>query len=147
MSRRRNCGASQRPRGSGRRIGLRTLDVTRRIVRGPQPLFPFGDHALGRVAARRGQPLLDARRLDRGVWIRAWCSTARCARIDRSPAGDRTRVTTEPPFVLCGPTGALVADGVQAWYSDVAAAQSALSSRAVPIVLGALAFDSNDPAA
>lgn len=56
-------------------------------------------------------------------------------------------MTTEPPFVLCGPTGALVADGVQACYSDVVAAQSALRSRTVPIVLGALAFDSRNPAA
>ncbi|MGA8545813.1 MAG: isochorismate synthase [Mycobacterium sp.] len=56
-------------------------------------------------------------------------------------------MTTEPPFVLCGPTGALVADGVQACYSDVAAAQSALRSGAVPIVLGALPFDSNNPSA
>src|ERR1700738_2885467 len=56
-------------------------------------------------------------------------------------------MTTEPPFVLCGPTGALVADGVQACYSDVAGAQTALRSGSVPIVLGALAFDSLHPGA
>jgi isochorismate synthase len=56
-------------------------------------------------------------------------------------------MTTEPPFVLCGPTGVLVADGVQACYPDVASAQTALRSEAVPIVLGALAFDSRNPAA
>src|SRR6478672_7259224 len=56
-------------------------------------------------------------------------------------------MTTEPPFVLCGPTGALVADGVQACYSEIAAAQTALRSGAVPIVLGALAFDVESPAA
>jgi isochorismate synthase len=56
-------------------------------------------------------------------------------------------LTAEPPFVLCGPTGALVADGVQGCYSDVAGAQSALRSGAVPIVLGALAFDTDGPAA
>jgi isochorismate synthase len=56
-------------------------------------------------------------------------------------------MTAEPPFVLCGPTGVLVADGVQACYSDVAGAQTALRSGAVPIVLGALAFDSRNPAA
>jgi isochorismate synthase len=56
-------------------------------------------------------------------------------------------MTAEPPFVLCGPAGVLVADGVQACYSDVAAAHSALRSRAVPIVLGALAFDVSSPAA
>jgi isochorismate synthase len=55
--------------------------------------------------------------------------------------------TTEPPFVLCGPTGALVADDVQACYHDVADAQTAMRSGAVPIVLGALAFDVNGPAA
>jgi isochorismate synthase len=56
-------------------------------------------------------------------------------------------MTAEPPFVLCGPTGALVAGGVQGCYSDVAGAQSALRSGAAPIVLGALAFDAHKPAA
>jgi isochorismate synthase len=56
-------------------------------------------------------------------------------------------MTTEPPFVLCGPTGVLVADGVQACYSDLAGAHTALRSRTVPIVLGALAFDIDSPAA
>ncbi len=55
--------------------------------------------------------------------------------------------TTEPPFVLCGPTGALVADGVQACYRDVADAQTALRSGTIPIVVGALAFDIDSPAA
>ena len=54
---------------------------------------------------------------------------------------------TEPPFVLCGPSGALVADGVQSCYRDVAGAQSALRSGEVPIVLGALAFDVGSAAA
>ncbi|MGH3532540.1 MAG: chorismate-binding protein, partial [Mycobacterium sp.] len=56
-------------------------------------------------------------------------------------------MTPEPPFVLCGPTGVLVADGVQACYSGVAGAQAALRSGATPIVLGALAFDVDGPAA
>jgi isochorismate synthase len=56
-------------------------------------------------------------------------------------------VSPQPPFALCGPTGALVADGVQDCYSGVAAAQAALRSGAVPIVLGALAFDADGPAA
>jgi isochorismate synthase len=56
-------------------------------------------------------------------------------------------MTIEPPFVLCGPTGVLVADGVQGCYSDVAAARSALHSREEPIVLGALAFDADGPTA
>jgi isochorismate synthase len=53
----------------------------------------------------------------------------------------------EPPFALCGPTGALVADGMQASFCNVAEAQSALHSGDVPIVLGALAFDIDSPSA
>jgi isochorismate synthase len=55
--------------------------------------------------------------------------------------------TIEPPFVLCAPTGVLIADGVQRCYSSVASAQAALRSGAAPIVLGALAFDAHGPAA
>lgn len=54
---------------------------------------------------------------------------------------------SEPPFALCGPTGTLVADGVRARYRDVRAAQAALRSGSVPIVLGALPFDVGRPAA
>jgi isochorismate synthase len=61
--------------------------------------------------------------------------------------GTGQAITIEPPFTLCGPTGVLVADGVQGCYSEVAAAQSALRSGAAPIVLGALAFDADGPAA
>lgn len=56
-------------------------------------------------------------------------------------------MTTEPPFVLCGPAGVLIADGVQACYRDVAGAQSALRSGSASIVLGALPFDANGPTA
>src|ERR1700753_1181077 len=56
-------------------------------------------------------------------------------------------MTPEPPFVLCGPAGVLIADGVQACYRDVAGAQSALRSGSASIVLGALPFDANGPAA
>jgi isochorismate synthase len=56
-------------------------------------------------------------------------------------------MTAEPPFVLCGPAGILIADGAQACYRDVAAAQSALRSGAAPIVVGAIAFDVSGPAA
>jgi isochorismate synthase len=56
-------------------------------------------------------------------------------------------MTTEPPFVLCGPAGVVIADGVQACYRDVPNAQSALHSGRASIVLGALAFDVNGPAA
>jgi isochorismate synthase len=53
----------------------------------------------------------------------------------------------EPPFVLCGPSGAVIADGVRASYCDVASAQSALRSGQESIVLGALAFDVEGPCA
>ncbi len=53
----------------------------------------------------------------------------------------------EPPFVLCGPAGVVIADGVQACYREVAAAQSALRSGRTPMVLGALPFDVDGPAA
>jgi isochorismate synthase len=56
-------------------------------------------------------------------------------------------MTAEPPFVLCGPAGVLIADGVQACFDTVAGAQSALRSGDAPIVLGALAFDVDGPAA
>ncbi|QNI05993.1 isochorismate synthase [Mycobacterium kubicae] len=53
----------------------------------------------------------------------------------------------EPPFALCGHRGTLVADGVRTHYCDVRAAQAALRSQEVRIVLGALPFDVNKPAA
>jgi isochorismate synthase len=55
--------------------------------------------------------------------------------------------TGEPPFALCGPRGALVADGVQTRYCDIQEAQAALRSGSAPIVLGALPFDVSAPAA
>ncbi len=54
---------------------------------------------------------------------------------------------TDPPFVLCGPAGVLIADGTDTCFDNVADAQSALRSGAVPMVLGALAFDVDSPAA
>ncbi len=57
------------------------------------------------------------------------------------------RASGEPPFVLCGPRGTLVAHGVQSRYCDVRAAQAALRSGAAPILLGALPFDVSRPAA
>lgn len=53
----------------------------------------------------------------------------------------------EPPFALSGATGTLVADGVRTRYREVGAAQHALRSGSAPIVLGALPFDVNGPAA
>ncbi|SPM28475.1 Isochorismate synthase EntC, partial [Mycobacterium terramassiliense] len=56
-------------------------------------------------------------------------------------------VNPEPPFALCGPRETLVADGVRAAYHDIGAAQAALRSGSVPIVLGALPFDVSGAAA
>jgi isochorismate synthase len=56
-------------------------------------------------------------------------------------------VSTEPLFALCGPGGTLIADGVRNRHCDVGAAQAALRSGAAPIVLGALPFDVDGPAA
>lgn len=53
----------------------------------------------------------------------------------------------EPPFALCGPNETLVADGVRERYRDVTAARDALRSGLAPIVLGALPFDVDRPAA
>ncbi len=52
-----------------------------------------------------------------------------------------------PSFVLSGPTGTLLADGVDVGFAEIAAAQHALRSGAVPVVLGALPFDLDRPAA
>ena len=54
---------------------------------------------------------------------------------------------TEPPFVLCEPARTLIADGVRARSCDVAAARAALRSGTAPIVVGALPFDLDGPAA
>ncbi len=55
--------------------------------------------------------------------------------------------STEPPFALCGPSGTVVADGVRTRYHDVRAAQADLRSGLAPILLGALPFDTDKPAA
>lgn len=52
-----------------------------------------------------------------------------------------------PTFVLAGPAGTLVAGGSRTGFSEVAAAQHALRTGAAPIILGALPFDLNGPAA
>lgn len=53
----------------------------------------------------------------------------------------------EPPFVLCGPTGTLIGDGVRCSYRELPAAQAALRHGDAPIVLGALPFDVAQPVA
>ncbi|GAA4542177.1 isochorismate synthase [Mycobacterium paraffinicum] len=56
-------------------------------------------------------------------------------------------MSAQPPFALCGPKQSLVAEGVRERYRDVAVAQDALRSGSAAIVLGALPFDVNRPAA
>ncbi|MBS1694326.1 MAG: isochorismate synthase [Actinobacteria bacterium] len=51
---------------------------------------------------------------------------------------------TEPSFVLCGPDGTVVAEGVHAVYPDLAGARRALRTGRTPILLGALPFDMSD---
>jgi isochorismate synthase len=51
-----------------------------------------------------------------------------------------------PSFVLAGPTGTVLAEGIRAGFADIADAQAALRSGA-SIVLGALPFDPTAPAA
>ncbi|AQA01403.1 hypothetical protein BVC93_01980 [Mycobacterium sp. MS1601] len=58
-----------------------------------------------------------------------------------------SRDFSDPSFVLSGPTGTVLACGVHTGFSDVAAADAALRSGEVPIVLGALPFDITGPAA
>lgn len=56
-------------------------------------------------------------------------------------------MSTEPTFVLAGPDGAVIADGVHTSYPLLADARRALTSGEAPIVLGALPFDLSEPAA
>nr|WP_276861068.1 isochorismate synthase [Mycobacterium pseudokansasii] len=65
----------------------------------------------------------------------------------RSEGVSRQLSPIEPPFALCGPGRTLVADGVRTRYRDIRAAQAALRSGSVPMILGALPFDLSEPAA
>jgi isochorismate synthase len=56
-------------------------------------------------------------------------------------------VTGEPSFVLAGPDGAVIADGVHAAYPRLADARAALASGEAPIIVGALPFDLRRPTA
>jgi isochorismate synthase len=47
----------------------------------------------------------------------------------------------QPSFVLSGPAGTVVADGIQTGYDDVAAASAALAAGSADVVVGALPFD------
>lgn len=56
-------------------------------------------------------------------------------------------MTREPTFVVAGPDGVIVADGVHTAFPQIADARAALASRSTPIILGALPFDIAMPAA
>lgn len=56
-------------------------------------------------------------------------------------------MTGQPPFVLAGPGGTLVAEGIHTTYPDAAAARAALRGGTTPIIVGALPFDASLPAA
>lgn len=52
-----------------------------------------------------------------------------------------------PSFVLSGPSGTVLAEGLDTGYAEVSAAQHALRTGAASVVLGALPFDLDAPAA
>ncbi|MHC9293352.1 isochorismate synthase [Mycobacterium sp. LTG2003] len=52
-----------------------------------------------------------------------------------------------PSFVLAGPSGTVIAEGIRTSYAEISAAQAALRSGAASIVLGALPFDLSSSAA
>jgi len=54
---------------------------------------------------------------------------------------------SDPSFVLSGPTGTVLADGIAAAYPDAADADAALRSGEARIIVGALPFDVSQPAA
>ena len=56
-------------------------------------------------------------------------------------------MTREPTFVLTGPDGVIIADGVHTTFDRIADARAALASHSAPIILGALPFDLSTPAA
>lgn len=56
-------------------------------------------------------------------------------------------MTREPTFVLAGPDGVVVAEGVHTAFPRIADARAALASHSTPIILGALPFDVSQPAA
>ncbi len=56
-------------------------------------------------------------------------------------------MTREPTFVLDGPDGVIVGEGVHTAFPHIAEARAALASHSAPIILGALPFDLRKPAA
>lgn len=56
-------------------------------------------------------------------------------------------MTREPTFVLAGPDGVVLGEGVHTAFPQVSDARAALASHSAPIVVGALPFDPGGPAA
>ena len=56
-------------------------------------------------------------------------------------------MSSEPTFVMAGPDGAVIAEGVDTAYPALADAQAALAGGDAPIILGALPFDLTQPTA
>lgn len=56
-------------------------------------------------------------------------------------------MTREPTFVLTGADAVVVAEGVHTAFPRIADARAALASHSTPIILGALPFDTSEPAA
>mgnify|MGYP002132961975 CR=1 FL=1 len=56
-------------------------------------------------------------------------------------------MSAEPSFVLSGPAGTMLGDGIATGYRDVSAAAAALRDGSARIILGALPFDVSRPAA
>jgi isochorismate synthase len=56
-------------------------------------------------------------------------------------------VTIAPSFILSGPTGTLVAQGIRTVFDDIATATAALRDGTVDLIVGALPFDVRGPAA
>jgi isochorismate synthase len=56
-------------------------------------------------------------------------------------------VSSGPTFLLAGRDGAVIGEGVHTAYPDLAAARAALETGEAPIIVGALPFDTTEPAA
>ena len=56
-------------------------------------------------------------------------------------------MTTAPSFVLTGPAGTLVTQGIQTGFDNIDSAAAALRDGAVDLIVGALPFDVRSPAA
>ncbi|WP_349269557.1 Putative isochorismate synthase MenF [Mycolicibacterium parafortuitum] len=56
-------------------------------------------------------------------------------------------MTREPAFVFAGPDGVVVGEGVHTAFPHIADARAALASHSSPIIVGALPFDLDKPAA